>query len=167
MIYLISHNDRQKWYFEVDEEGWAFRQILLEEGKESKISNLKKYEFFLSEHELSLDDVTLQRIPQEAFEEVWNRVNKDQTEIWIELKRKLPLGTEIHGDIEVLYPQGVIVSIPEFEALAIADYEECNANYKTRNIHRGLKVKGTIIGYDEVNYWLVIGNPKVTDEEIL
>lgn len=163
MIYLLDPSGRQRWYFEVDEEGWAFRQILLDEGKESKISNQKKYDFFLSETELPLDDETLLRITQEEFEEVWSRINRDQTERWVELKSKLPLGSKITGPIEVLYPQGVIVSIPVHDALAIADYEECAANYKNRNIHKGLNVTANIIGYDEVNYWFVLGNPRVSD----
>ncbi|AIQ59337.1 hypothetical protein [Paenibacillus borealis] len=163
MIYLLDPSGKKRWYFEVDEEGWAFRQILLDEGKESKISNQKKYDFFLSETELPLDDGTLLRITQEEFEEVWSRINKDQTERWVELKSKLPLGTKITGPIEVLYPQGVIVSIPVHDALAIADYDECAANYKNRNIHKGLNVTASITGYDEVNYWFVLGNPRVSD----
>lgn len=163
MIYLLDHIGRERWYFEVDEEGWAFRQILLDEGKESRISNQKKYDFFLSETELPLDDGTLLRITQEEFEEVWSRINSDQTERWVELKRKLPLGSLVAGTIEVLYPQGVIVSISDHETLAIADYEECNSNYRNGNIHKGLNVTANIIGYDEVNYWIVLGNPRVLE----
>ncbi|WNS44678.1 hypothetical protein [Paenibacillus sp. MMS20-IR301] len=163
MIYLLDHSGKERWYFEVNEAGWAFRQILLEEGKESKISNQKKYDFFLSETELSLDDETLLRITQDEFEEVWNRINRDQTQSWVELKSKLPLGTKVTGPIEVLYPQGVIVSLPDFDTLAIANYEECAANYKNRNLHKGLYVTADIIGYDEVNYWFVVGNPRIID----
>ncbi|KUP20447.1 hypothetical protein [Paenibacillus sp. DMB5] len=62
MIYLLLYSDGQKWYFEADDEGVVYRQMLLEEGKASRISNVKKYDFFLTDHELHLDDPELQPI---------------------------------------------------------------------------------------------------------
>lgn len=161
MIYLQQHSDKQQWYFEVDDEGIAYRQMLLEEGKESKISNVKKYEFFLAEHELPLDDPELKRFPKEAFEAVWDEMITEQQPRWLENKKELPLGTTIIGYLEVLYPQGVIVSIPDTEALGLADYDECAAHSQQRNIHKGLLVEAQITGYDEVNCWFLLGQPRV------
>lgn len=67
MIYLLLYSDGQQWYFEADEEGVVYRQMLLEEGKASRISNVKKDDFFLAEGELSLDDPELEPIPKAAF----------------------------------------------------------------------------------------------------
>ncbi|MCL6605227.1 MAG: hypothetical protein K6T94_20375 [Paenibacillus sp.] len=133
----------------------------MEDGKESKISNQKKFEFFLSETDLPLEDPKLKRIPQEEFEQVWDSINKSQRDVWLKLKDSLPLGTKIEGYIEVLYLQGVIVSIPDFDALGIADYAECAANSQKHNMHAGLIIKAEIIGYDEVNNWFLLGNPLV------
>ncbi|MFC3745784.1 hypothetical protein [Paenibacillus sp. GCM10012306] len=163
MIYLTDCYAKQTWYFEVDEEGTAFRQVLIEEGKESKISNLKKFDFFLSDQELSLDDPNLKRIPKEIFEKVWNDININQLETWLELKVLLPLGTKVEGYIEVFYPQGVMVSIPSHGALGVADYDECTKNSQKANMHTDLIVRAEIIGYDEVNYWFILGNPEVLD----
>ncbi|WP_054941446.1 YxiJ family protein [Paenibacillus ihuae] len=161
MIYLLQQSDKQQWYFEVDDEGIAYRQMLLEEGKESKTSNVKKHEFFLAEHELPLDDPELKRIPKEAFEAVWDEMITEQQPRWLENKKTLPLGTTIMGYLEVLYPQGVIVSIPDTEALGLADYDECAAQSQQRNIHKGLLVEAQITGYDEVNCWFLLGQPRV------
>ncbi|KWX77763.1 hypothetical protein [Paenibacillus jilunlii] len=163
MIYLNEKSGRKEWYFEVDDEGTAYRQILLEEGKESKSSNLKKFEFFLSEKELPLNNPELKRIPKETFEKVWSIVNKDQQTIWHKQKELLTLGEKIVGYIEVFYPQGVIVSIPDNDALGVANYEECAENSQKRNMHKGLLVNAEIIGYDEINYWFILGDPKVFD----
>ncbi|MNC14686.1 Immunity protein WapI [compost metagenome] len=164
MIYLLQQSDKQKWYFEVDDEGIAYRQMLLEEGKESKISNVKKHEFFLSEKELSFDDPELKRIPKEAFETVWDKIITEQQPRWLENKKALPLGTTIMGYLEVLYPQGVIVSIPDTAALGLADFAECAAHSQQANISKGLLVEAKITGYDEVNCWFLLGQPRVWGE---
>ncbi|MFF2910056.1 hypothetical protein [Paenibacillus sp. NPDC057934] len=165
MIYLTQCYAKETWYFEADEEGTVFRQVLIEEGKESKISNLKKFDFFLSEKELSLDDPDLIRISKETFEKVWNEININQLETWLEQKELLPLGTKVEGYIEVFYPHGVIVSIASHEALGVADYNECAKNSQKANMHKDLIVRAEIIGYDEVNYWFTLGNPEVLDRE--
>jgi hypothetical protein len=161
MIYLLQQSDKQKWYFEVDDEGIAYRQMLLEEGNESKTSNVKKHEFFLAEHELPLDDPELIRIPKETFEAVWDEMITEQQPRWLENKKELPLGTTIIGYLEVLYPQGVIVSIPDTEALGLANYNEFAAHSQQRNLHKGLLVEAQITGYDEVNCWFLLGQPRV------
>jgi hypothetical protein len=165
MIYLIDQSDKATWYFEVNEEGTAFRQMLIEEGKESKISNLRKFEFFLSDQDLSLDEPDLLRISKETFEKEWDSINKNQWNKWLNIKKILPIGTAIEGYIEVFYPQGVIVSIPEYEALGIADYDECAKNSQKRNMYSKSIVLAEIAGYDEVNCWFILGNPKVLDRD--
>ncbi len=154
MNYLLQQSDKQQWYFEVDDQGIAYRQMLLEEGKESKISNVKKHEFFLAEHELHLDDPELEKIPKETFEAVWDEIITKQQPRWLENKKALPLG-------EVLYPQGVIVSIPDTDALGLANYNEFAAHSQQRNLHKGLLVEAQITGYDEVNCWFLLGQPQV------
>ncbi|OBZ18863.1 hypothetical protein A8L34_04740 [Bacillus sp. FJAT-27264] len=165
MIYLTECYAKETWYFEVDEEGTAFRQVLIEKGKESKISNLKRFDFFLSEKELPLDDPGLKRISKEVFEKVWDEINVNQLGTWLEQKEKFPLGTKVEGYIEVFYPQGVIVRIPSHEALGVADYDECAKNSQKANMHKDLVVRAEVIGYDEVNYWFILGNPEVLDRE--
>lgn len=161
MIYLLLYLDGQKWYFEADDEGVVYRQMLLEEGKASRISNVKKYYFFLADHELSLDDPELEPIPKAIFEAVWNELIKEQLPDWLETKRTFPRGTKVIGYLEVLYPHGVIVSIPDTKALGLADYDECAAHAGHRNIHKGLLVEATVSGYDEVNCWLLLEEPRV------
>lgn len=167
MIYLTQYSSEEVWYFEVNEEGTVFRQMLLKEGKEGKVSNQRKFQFFLSETNLMLDDRDYKSISKEEFEQVWDILNRNIKDIWIEKKRELPIGTKIDGYIEVFYPQGVIVSIPLYDVLGIANYEECQANSKKSNIHKDLMIKAEIIGYDEVNFWFVLGNPEVLENEYL
>ncbi len=114
-----------------------------------------------------LDHPSLQRISKNEFDRVWNIVNNNQLPEWIKLKEVLPLGTKIDGYIEVFYPQGVIVSIPGYEALGVANFEECAANSQKRNMHKDLIIKAEVIGYDKVNYWVILGNPEVLDKEYL
>lgn len=161
MIYLLLYSDGQKWYFEADDEGVVYRQMLLEEGKASRVSNVKKDDFFLADHELSLDDPELEPIPKATFEAVWNELIKEQLPDWFETKRTFPRGTKVIGYLEVLYPHGVIVSIPDTKALGLADYDECAAHAGHRNIHKGLLVEATVSGYDEVNGWLLLEEPRV------
>ncbi len=161
MIYFLYDSDGQKWYFEADDEGVVYRQMLLEEGKASRISNVKKDEFFLAEHKLALDDPELEPIPQATFEAIWDELIKEQLPDWLETKRTFPRGTKVIGYLEVFYPHGVIVSIPDTKALGLAGYDECAAHAGHRSIHKGLLVEATVSGYDEVHFWLLLEEPRV------
>lgn len=110
---------------------------------------------------MSLDDPELEPIPKAAFEAVWDELTKEQLPDWLETKRTFTQGTTIFGYLEVLYPHGVIVSIPDTKALGLANYDECAAHSRNHSIHKGLLVEATVSGYDEVNGWLLLEEPRV------
>lgn len=148
----------------MDDTGAAYRQMLVSDTI-SKSSNRKQSEFFLSDQSLPLDDPSLIQINKAEFDTVWFEINSLQQESWLKLKELLPVGTLVEGYIEALYPQGVIATIPDYEALAIAEYEDCAANSASANLHVGLFLTAIVVWYDDVNDWICLGAPSILGHE--
>ncbi|MWC29865.1 hypothetical protein [Paenibacillus sp. MMS18-CY102] len=103
LLYLKQELDDLIIYFEVNEQGTAYRQMVVK-GNEIQSSNLKKFEFILSDQDLPLDKQGLSRINKEEFEDVWSVVTSNGQEQWLTLKNQLPIGTKVEGYIEVFCP---------------------------------------------------------------
>jgi len=99
-------------------------------------------------------------INEKQFFSVWNTYRNHIIDKWNETKEKFPIGDESSGIIEVFYPEGVIISISP-DIIGIADYNQFSDSTNPENLYPQHKIKGKVVGYDEENMWLVIGNPRV------
>ncbi|NOV01396.1 hypothetical protein [Paenibacillus planticolens] len=74
MIYLMYEGNDGTWYFEVDDEGGAARQVVVGHDGSVITSNIKheQYHFFLADQPLSIASPDYVRIEMDIFEKVWN-----------------------------------------------------------------------------------------------
>ncbi len=160
-----SEGYKEETYLEVDQD-CVLRQIS-KINNEFISSNRKnyKYDFWLTEGEFSVDKVdSITIISKEEFEVIWNRNNEAYSELWKGIKNRYKINDNVDGYIEVFYPQGVIISVDEV-TLGIANYNECREGTMLENLYPNHLVDARVIGYDEVNMWLILDNPKVHKEE--
>lgn len=152
-------------YLEIDD-GCVLRQIskIDNEFISSNRKNLK-YNFWLTEGEFSVHDMEdIAIISKEEFEVIWNKNNEKYFKLWNKIKNKYKINDKVNGYIEFFYPQGVIISVNEV-TLGIANYYECRDSTMPENLYPNHLVNARVIGYDEVNMWLILGNPKVYKEQ--
>jgi hypothetical protein len=148
-------------YFEVSE-GCAFKQLTIgsQEGQASNV-NHPIWGMMLTDQEAdygALPDVT--PIGKDEFDRVWNTHLASRSKEWAETKRRLPIGKEASGFVEVFYPHGVIVDLGD-SALGVADYDACRASTTPEFMYPGYKVTAQVTAHDEENQWVVLGNPQI------
>lgn len=152
-------------YIEVID-GYAYRQITVNDDKYI-MSNIKVQELdWLAEGEIKLDSTDeIIGISKEEFESIWNsHLNYHQSQ-WEHTKQRYKIEKSVTGYIQVFYPQGVIITLDE-ESLGVADYKECRATAKLEWMSPGYRVTALIDGYDEVNHWLILKEPRVYGDRI-
>ena len=97
------------------------------------------------------------------FEAVWQKhLSKHQAQ-WLTSKQLYPPGTEIHGWIEIFFPQGVIVNLGD-GTFGVANHAECKASAASEMLTTRQKITAIVRGCDEVNQWLVLDQPRVGGE---
>ncbi len=151
-------------YIETDD-GCAIRQITVS-GDNAIASNrpFPPWGLCLAEGQVNYDDIedVLTVIDQDAFEAVWQtHLVKHQAQ-WQTSKQHYPIGTPIQGWIEIFFPQGVIVNLGD-GSFGVADYAATRASARPEWMYPGHIVMATVSGYDEINLWLVLTQPQVTD----
>ncbi len=150
-------------YVEIDEE-YVIKQISVTPSKYIA-SNRKdeEFDFYLAEGQIDVNELLeygVSEISENQFYSVWNNYKDELIDKWNITKEKFRIGDEIEGIIEVFYPQGVIVNIAQ-GVVGIADYDQCRNSTKPENLYPQHKILGKVIGYDNINMWLVIIDPKV------
>lgn len=50
------------------------------------------------------------------------------------------------------------------DVLGLADYEECLEGSEVKKMHTRLMITATVTAYDEKNYWVMLGSPKVSNK---
>lgn len=140
MLYLFEIENNRQWYFEADDQGIVFRQIVKEKDKLPKLSDQKESEFFLAEFPIDLEDPHFTQLQKNEFESEWKMLNTEYMAERERVKKKYPIGTEVHGEIEVIFPQGIIVDLHNIQYPGIANYEEYAKNSAVDNVHKGLEV---------------------------
>lgn len=150
-------------YIEIDN-GYAIKQIVVTPDKYIA-SNRKdeEHNFYLAEGQVEIDEITEyggSEISEKQFFSIWNEYRNGLVDKWNNTKEKFPVGSEIEGEIEVFYPQGVIVNISQ-NVIGIADYNKCKDSTQPENLYPRHKIIGKVIGYEEENMWLIIDNPTV------
>jgi hypothetical protein len=143
------------------EDGYAVRQIF-KSGDFYIASNRKdnKYDFWLAEGFINVYEYADDIIYDMEFNAIWQEfIEKLQIE-WCTIKQTYKIGTIVYANIEVFYPQGVIVNIGN-SVLGIADYDECKNSTTPDKLYPDHKIEAIVNGYDEVNMWPILGKSKV------
>lgn len=150
MNYIFMEFENEKFWIEVDKNGYAQRQIISKEG----IDLLSCRTDCLAEGIVDIvNDCT--QISSELFNEIWDKKSYDIRKIWNSEKAKYPIGTSVIGTIRYFYPQGIIFDLDNLQGCANFDCSKTSSLYPTNLI------RGSVCGYDECNMWILIDKCKV------
>ncbi|ALC89079.1 hypothetical protein AM500_04180 [Bacillus sp. FJAT-18017] len=147
MKYLLIEYEGEEYWIEVGSDGFARRQIIVDNDKTIHLSCLEDClaEGPIDENEL---DGNIRLITHQEFEENWNKATLKKRKIWEIQKRNYPIGEEVRLTAAYHYPQGWILKAEDVMGICSG----CDVGY-------GQWVKGRVSGYDELNMWLkIVGN---------
>lgn len=154
--------EQEYYYFEVDDEMIAYRQVtLMNDCYKLSIAP----EFYLAEGEIECFEGD-EDISQEQFNEIWDKAVASYRVGWEQVKLDYAPGTLVNGIIKMFYPQGVIIQLSD-RAYAVADSEELRTHTRPELMYPGYLVQGVIAGYDDNNLWLVLEHCTVSDEGVI
>lgn len=145
MKYLLLKTDTERYWFELDDDNYANRQIVLDEYNEYHFSCLEDY---LAEGEINETELEgcLINLTRQEFDNVWQSVTKKYEKRWNEIKKRYPIGTIVQGINSYIYPQGTIITGKDFMAIYRGNEPFC--------LHKLVYHK--VKSYDEINMWLVV-----------
>lgn len=145
MKYLLLRLGEEKYWFELGNDNYVNRQIILDENKGLHISCLENC---LAEGEINEEDLEgdIIILTQQEFEDVWQYVLKRYQEQWKQTKKKYPINSYVEGVNDYLYPQGTIVRGKDFIAIYSGNVPFC--------INKLVQYR--IKTYDDKNMWLVV-----------
>ncbi|GAA0392876.1 hypothetical protein [Paenibacillus motobuensis] len=153
--------EQEYYYFEVDAEMIAYRQVtVMNDCYRISIAP----DFYLAEKEIELFEGD-EEITQEQFNEIWYKAVAPYRVGWEQVKLDYARGTLVNGSIRMFYPQGVIIQLSD-TVYAIADTEELRTHTKPKLMYPGYQVQGTVTGYDDNNFWLTLDHCTVSDERV-
>lgn len=120
MKYLLLKLNNEKYWFELEEDSYANRQIVLDESNEYHISCM---EDCLAEGPVNETDLVgeITYISGQEFEDIWQLVLKKYRKQWEEIKKKYPIGANVQGVTSCIYPQGTIIKGEDFAAVYKGD----------------------------------------------
>lgn len=145
MKYIYIKYDNEQYWLEIGIEGYALRQIIIDNDGQIYISCLEDClaEGIIKENELGGEILS---IMQREFENKWNAVTLEKRKQWDIRKKQYAIGKGVECKVKYSYPQGWILEIGQ--SLGI-----CKSNLK---LYPNELLKGIISGYDEVNMWVLI-----------
>ena len=148
---IIVCENTQYWI--ETKEGYAFRQIVVENDEKIEISCRMDC---LSEGVISIEELAgeIKEINFEIFEEKWNSVCESYKNEWNNDKNKYLIGMPVEGIVKYFFPQGVIVQIGK--SLGVCDLQQLEKVNKGNTISNGMIISGTVEGYNETNMWVKI-----------
>ncbi|MCI1593053.1 hypothetical protein [Heyndrickxia oleronia] len=151
------------WYFEIDNDGVAYRQMVYHDDGTCITSNRKHnfYHFMLAEHPLNTQESYYKEINQAEFEELWYEQLQLGLEDWRRTKSLFPVGTRVVGDIEAFFPQGTLINLMETQAVGITDTSALQSETPAEWMYPRYRVIAEVSGYDEVNYWVLLTRAEV------
>ncbi|MGM0714388.1 hypothetical protein [Brevibacillus parabrevis] len=155
MLYLLARGveENELYYFELDENGIAYRQVTVTDGR-SLVSAAP--DFMLSEKVVERYEGD-EDISREAFQAIWQKATAPRKAAFEQAKQRFLPGDPVTGTIAMFYPQGVIIKLSD-EVYAVADDAPLRAKSKREEMSPGYIVQGTIQGYEEDNFWLVLAD---------
>ena len=145
MKYLLLKLDEEKYWFELDDDKYATRQIILDKYNKFHFSC---FEDCLAEgliDETDIEGISI-NLKKQDFESIWASVLKQYEKQWLEIKTRYPIGTFVQGVNSYFYPQGAIIKGKSFTAIYKGEEPFClnkTVQYKVKS-------------YDEINMWLVV-----------
>lgn len=145
MKYLLLELDEERYWFELDDDGYANRQIFLDKYNKFHISCLEDCLAEGSIDEADIEGIII-NLTEQDFKNVWQSVLKKYEHRWSAIKERYPVGVFVQGVNSYSYPQGTIIKGNNF----IAVYQG-NAPFCFNKVVR-YKVKS----YDDINMWLVV-----------
>ena len=143
--YLYFKGNEEYW-FEINEENIAYRQIIKDEKNSYHLSCL---EDCLAEESVYARDDFIE-ITDDCFNDLWNDLLHSEKQKWREKKNKYSIDKCVKGTVCYFYPQGTIVHGNDFIGV-----------YKGNTQKEILEeVYLQIISYDEKNMWLILDEPQ-------
>ena len=148
MTYIFVDFEGYKYWIEVNDEGTALRQVTIDENNITSISCLEPC---LADQYVDTEN-DCESISKDEFEKIWENAVLPYREKWNTEKQKYKKGQNISGVIKYFYPQGAVLDLGDVNGCM--NIENCG----NRPLYPGYKVRGTILGYDEANMWVLMGN---------
>ena len=108
----------------------------------------------------ALEEVEVTEISRAEFKTPWEASLRKHDVRWMASKHAYPEGTAAHGRLRCFFPQGVIVDL-EHETIGVANYEECKVSARPEHLYPGHRVSARTAGYDDVNHWILLSQPRV------
>lgn len=145
MEYLLLKLDNEEYWLELDNNGYATRQILVENNKEIHLSCREDClaEGIVDVDELLGDNVKLSK---QEFSAKWQSVTLGYRGEWERTKLKYPFGECVQGICKFIYPQGPVIIGNDYMAI-----------YKGGDsIEINQFVLAKVSWYDDINMWLVL-----------
>lgn len=109
------------WYYEVDNDGVVYRQMVYYDDGTCITSNRKHslYHYMLAELPLNAQESFYKEIRQAEFEELWHEQLQLGMEDWYRTLSLFPVGSRVEGYIEAFFPQGTLIYLREPQAAGI------------------------------------------------
>lgn len=145
MKYLLLKLDKEKYWFELDDDRYVNRQIFLDECNKFHVSC---FEDCLAEGQISETDIegNITNLTKQDFENIWQAVLKKYEKQWKKIKKMYPIGVFVQGVNSYSYPQGTIIKGKNFIAIYKGDVPFC--------LNKLVQYK--IKSYDDINMWLIV-----------
>ncbi|MBQ1992295.1 MAG: hypothetical protein II233_05920 [Clostridia bacterium] len=143
MRYLLLTLETEKYWFELNDDNYANREIILDEYGELHFSCLEDCLAEGEVNETDLEGVVINS-SKEDFENLWQCMLKHQKKQWELTKKKYFIGKTVQGICKFFYPQGTIVKGKDFIAV-----------YKGKELFTiNQLVSVEVKNYDDINMWL-------------
>ncbi|MGP0576883.1 hypothetical protein ACTP13_07680 [Paenibacillus peoriae] len=151
------------WYFEIDSDGIAYRQIVIQDDGTYIASNRKheQYHFLLAEKAIDDTEPYYTQITKKEFEEIWSNYLHTFNQEWHQIKNALPVGTKVKGYIEAFFPHGTIIHIFQHHAVGLSDTRTYEEKTPSEWMYPKHEVTAIVKGYDEVNQWVILDQTQV------
>lgn len=145
MKYILVTVDKDKYWFELEEDNFVNRQIVLDEYNKFHISCM---EDCLTEGAINEADLEgeIFYLTKRDFESVWQSVLNKYEKYWEQIKKKYPIGVYVQGINSYSYPQGTVIIGKDFIAIYNGNESFC--------INKTVEYK--VKSYDDINMWLVV-----------
>jgi alpha-glucuronidase len=150
MEHILVDFEGFKYWIEVDEEGYALRQITVD-GEKILVSCRDDC---LSEGIVDTENDCV-KITEKDFENVWSDATEKSRQIWNTEKQKYVIGQNVSGVIKYLYPQGAIFDINKLQGCGDISHLDFGLVYS------GKEINGIVSGFDDINMWLLIDSCRI------
>lgn len=145
MQYFLLELEDEKYWLELDDNGYVTRQIVSDSRKELHVSCR---EDCLAEGTVDVEEMlgTIVKLSEWEFNDMWQSAISCYKKEWEKTKLKYPIGNYIQGICKFIYPQGAIIVGNDYMAVY-----KGNDDTEVNQL-----VSAKINMYDDVNMWLVL-----------